>query len=201
MTKTEKIQSEVNKVILSITSRGWKLTRTTNKALKEAEEMGLAQYLGIYARQDVKGAAVVSAVIEAAKDTGGTKTETVWHASGDADVTTIETEASALYLALNEVEEASEEASPWGEFEPTAEGDIYMRLRGDIGPNTYESVTIINGKVAYSGVTCLSAAWRNGNDPYANYWVGYTADAVKSAGFITHTEALQSWLSQMAQQY
>lgn len=106
MDHNEKIQNAVDNIISDIRSRGWKFTRTTKKALAEAEALGLTPYLGIYARQDVKGAEIVNAVIEAAKDAGGKRvTESGWTSGGDGDAYTTTTEPSALYLALNSTDE------------------------------------------------------------------------------------------------
>lgn len=102
MNKEEKIQKEVDEIVASIRARGWKLSKTPRRALEEASALGIAPYLGAYARPDVKGAEIVAAVIAAATDAGGKK-QTVggWSVGGDADVTSFIEAPSALYLALN----------------------------------------------------------------------------------------------------
>lgn len=115
---TEKVQAEINTIITSIKAKGWKLTKTTKKALVEAEALGLTPYLGIYAREDVKGYQIVNAVIDAAKDAGSKVSGGGFSPDGDGETWSWTNPPSALYLALNETEpKAPETSAP----EPTVE--------------------------------------------------------------------------------
>lgn len=102
---TEKVQAEIQKIITDIRAKGWRMNKTTQKAWREIEELGLAEYLQPY-RAGQKGDAVVNAVLEAAKDAGGKKvTDAGFYSAGDGYADTWTTEPSALYMALNETDE------------------------------------------------------------------------------------------------
>jgi hypothetical protein len=102
----DKVRHEVNEIVVTIRANGWKMNKPTKKALRRLEELGLTEFVGVYARADVKGDAIVNAVIAAAEDKGGKRiTSSNWNIGGDADVTSEVTQPSPLYLALNEVEQ------------------------------------------------------------------------------------------------
>ena len=107
---TDKVQQEVNKIILDVRTRGWRLSyKQTKKSLAELEALGLTQFI---TRGDMYQE-IVNAVIEAAKDAGGKKIS--WSTLvEDGDAGNYLSKPSALYLALNEVEtepEAEEETA------------------------------------------------------------------------------------------
>lgn len=97
-----KVKAEVQKIETSIQAKGWRMNKTTQKAWRKIEALGLAEYLQPY-RAGVKGDAVVNAVLEAAEDAGGKKVSySSWSLDGDADAGSYRTEPSALYKALQE---------------------------------------------------------------------------------------------------
>jgi hypothetical protein len=102
MNREEKIKNEIEKIRISISAKGWRESKLTQKAHRELVELGLAEYLP-WALPGEKCASLVAEVIKAAKQAGGEKvTRSHWNVGGDADVITETTEPSALYLALNE---------------------------------------------------------------------------------------------------
>lgn len=167
MDRNEKIQNAVDNIIKDIRGRGWKLTRTTKKALAEAEALGLTPYLGIYARPDVKGAEIVNAVIEAAKDSGKKRTVSGWSSDGDGYADTITSEPSALYLALNEAE-ADEVEAGHVETIKTDSGDVVITRNEDSSytvSSPYEDQTVATldkaREVAAEMETILTVGWEN----------------------------------------
>jgi hypothetical protein len=110
---TEKVQQEIEAIIANIRSKGWRMNKPTQKALRRLEELGLAEYMGPLARTDIKCDAIVNAVISAADDAGGkVVTESGWTIDGDGYASENTTQPSALYLAMHEAPEetATEEA-------------------------------------------------------------------------------------------
>ncbi len=104
----QKVQQEIDNIISEVRGKGWNLTRTTQKALRELDDLGLTEYVGKYARQDVKGAEIINAVIAAAKDAG----------DGYADTTT--SKPSALYLVLHETATTQDTT----EYQAIVESDV-----------------------------------------------------------------------------
>lgn len=97
-----KIQQEIEKIKTSVKGRGWHLNKTTQKATREIEAMGLSEYLNGL-QHPYKGAQIVEEVLDAAKQIGGKKTTTGgWNPGGDGWSDTSISKPSALFLAIRE---------------------------------------------------------------------------------------------------
>lgn len=102
-----KVQNEINSIITEVRAKGWKMTKATQKALRELDDLGLTEFVPAHRLGDAE---IVNAIIDAAKDAGGKRqTRSGWTTYGDGYADTTTTEPSALYLALNEEDEVDDD--------------------------------------------------------------------------------------------
>jgi hypothetical protein len=98
----QKVQQAVSNIVDTIRSKGWKYTKTTKKALKELDDLGLTSHVS---GRDLPCAEIVNEIIRQAKQAGGAKVaESGWNAGGDGWSLTSMTAASELYKALHAAE-------------------------------------------------------------------------------------------------
>jgi len=107
------VQNAVNEIISGIPAH-WKLSRVTQKAVKEIATMGLTTFVPAWMlASGAKSDAYINAILAAAIDAGGKKiTEAGWLLGGDASPSFRVSAPSALYLALNSAPEPTPETPP-----------------------------------------------------------------------------------------
>lgn len=127
MNKQEQIQKAVDAAIASVPFQWRKRdTKTTKKALKQIEELGLTEYLPVNMRDHGgKYASSVAAVIKAATFAGSSKIASSMGEDGSSWVET--EEAHELYNLLNAPEEEPVKVNAFGrKFTPSQETLDYI---------------------------------------------------------------------------
>lgn len=107
----QKVKQAIEAIEKDVEARGWNQHKTTQKAWREMQEIGLDIYVPhLSPTSRRKGGIVVNEILAAAKQGGRTVVTGGWNDGGDGGSEHYEESASDLYLAMSETETEPAEA-------------------------------------------------------------------------------------------